>query len=126
MMKQLYGGDDCTDKYSRNSLEHLASRKRKITRKKHFVEYYRDFAKCTHNMHKRVSDEDKNRLFWKGLPKDLQKDIFNELQATLPTFDQHNAPDIKLIQDTALNILDKNSLYADLTVSQGKNQVSYV
>jgi hypothetical protein len=120
MMKQLYSGKDRTDKYSRDSLERLILQDRTITSKKQFVKYYRDFTKRTHNMYEEVAEDDKNRLFWKGLPKDLQKDIFSELRVSTPGLDRKKAPAVKDVREIAMKIFDKNSLYAPLAISHSK------
>ncbi len=120
MMKQLYSGRDRTDKYSRDSLERLILQDRTITSKKQFVKYYRDFTKRTHNMYEEIAEDDKNRLFWKGLPRDLQKDIFSELLASTPGLNRKKAAAVKDVREIAMKIFDKNSLYAPLAISHSK------
>ena len=122
MMKQLYSGKDRTDKYSRDSLERLILQDRTITSKSQFVKYYRDFTKRTHSMYEEVAEDDKNRLFWKGLPKDLQKDIFSELRVLAPGLDRKKAPAVKDVREIAMKIFDKNSLYAPLAISHSKSK----
>ena len=106
---------------SLESLECLVAQSREIT-KKEFTKYYWEFNKCCHNMQEDVSKGDKNQLFWKGLPSELQHDIFNELRVGNPSISWHKAPAIEDVHQTALKVLDKNSIFFNLTVSRGKTK----
>jgi hypothetical protein len=105
-----------------NSLEHLVAQDWVIIKKKQFIEYYQEFNKRYHNLHEEVSKGDRNQLFWKGLPSNLQQDIFDELRACNPAIDWHKAPAVEDVHQIALRVLDKNSIFANLTVSRNKSR----
>lgn len=122
MLHQLYLADDRNDKYTRDNLDHFVRKKRSMTSKGEFVEYYRKFSKRLHGLREDITIEDRDRLFWKGLPQDIRKDIYLELIAENPKLDRRRAASIEIVQKHALAILDMNSLYADLTTSRGNQK----
>src|ERR1700733_8417237 len=84
-----------------------------------FVKYYRGFIKQLHGLREKITEEEKNRLFWKGIPEALQDDIYRRLLAANPLLDSHSPPDRRKVHELALKSLDKKSVYANLMASQG-------
>ena len=121
-MHKMYLGDEHQDKYSCDSLEHFVARDRMITKKAHFINYHQKFCAIVHNLHDHVSEADQDHLFWKGLPKNLRRDIFQELRSD-DKRDWRKAPTITQVYDEVTKrILDKDSVFANLTASQGKSK----
>jgi len=121
-LKDLYSTEDQADRYSRDSLDKFVRKERRISNKKQFVEYYRGFCRRVQGLKETVTQGDVNRLFWKGLPPDLQRDVYYELRAQRLVIDRHTAPEIKLVRVTAMSVLDKDSLFANLTASRGNSK----
>ena len=121
-MCRMYLGDECQDKHLHDSLEHFVARDRMITKKAHFIDYHQKFCTIAHNLHDHVSEADQDHLFWKGLPKNLRCDIFQELRSD-DKRDWHKAPTIAQVYDEVTKrILDKDSVFANLMASQGKSK----
>ena len=118
-LQEMYIYDEQTDRYTRDSLEKFISEKRVITKKMDFVKYYRGFIKQLHGLREKITEEEKNRLFWKGIPEALQDDIYRRLLAANPLLDSHSPPDRRKVHELALKSLDKKSVYANLMASQG-------
>jgi hypothetical protein len=74
-----------------------------------------------HGLREKIT-EDKNRLFWKGIPYDLCQDIYMELIAKDPNMDWRKAAKIISIHKIALLVLDRDSVYADLAVQSSTTQ----
>ena len=121
MLREMYIGDEHAAKYTRDSLEKFVREERIITKKKEFIKYYRGFSKQLHSLREKITDEDKNRLFWKGMPETLQDDIYRRLLAADPHLDSHSPPDRRKVHELALKALDKKSFYANLMTSQGRH-----
>lgn len=103
-------------RYSRRDIEKFVKKKRSITKRGHFAEYYRDFLmRIKYIKPKPLSKEDCDLLFWEGLPRHLQKDIYDDLKVSVPNLDRSVAQDIEVIKKIALATLDKDSVYSRVT-----------
>ena len=69
-------------------------------------------------MRDEITTEDRDRLFWKGLPKNIRQDVHVELLAKNSNMNRHKPPDMDDVHEIILSLLDKNSLYAGLTPSR--------
>jgi hypothetical protein len=116
-LMEFYPPDDKRDKCSRERLERFARKKRTISNKEHFSRYYRHFNKRTHKLYEAVALSERDRLFWKGLPRDLQRSIYYELLARDPRMNRREAPSMRKVREIALLLLDKDSLFAHLTTT---------
>lgn len=119
-LSELYIAEEHTDKYSRDKLSRFVRKRRTIKGKKDFVAYFRDFSQITQNLRasEKMSEEDKNGYFWKGIPTHLQKDIHSQLRSRNTEFSPDIAQPISTVRKTALEILNPNALYAAIINSQ--------
>jgi hypothetical protein len=62
--------------------------------------------------------EDCNLVFWESLPRWLQREIYEDLKTLDPHLDWLVAQDIEIIRQIALSILDKDSVYSQITCSK--------
>jgi hypothetical protein len=70
-----------------------------------------------------VAENDRDHLFWKGLPKDLQCDIFGVLRGDDDARDWHKAPAISQVYDIVTKkFLEKDSIFAPFMASQRKSK----
>jgi hypothetical protein len=117
-----YHPDIYRPRYSRRDIEKYVRRKRSITKRLHFAKYYRDFMMRVKFMKPRpLSREDCNLFFWEGIPHNLQKDIYYELKLATPNMDRSAAQDIEVIHGIAMSILDRDSVYLNITHTQSKS-----
>jgi hypothetical protein len=121
-LRDLYSTEDQADRYSRDSLDRFVRKERTISSKKQFIEYYRGFCRRVQGLKETITQEDVNRLFWKGLPRNIQQDSYYELRAQHLVIDRYTAPEIKVVRGIIMSILDKDSLFANLTNSRKGNR----
>ena len=123
-LSDLYHPDYYRPRYTRKDIEKYVHRKRTITKRMHFAEYYRDFMmRVQYLKPKPLHPEDRNLLFWEGLPRQLQRDIYGDLKAMDPRLDRSVAQDVEVIKKVALAILDKDSVYSRISYSRvSKNE----
>lgn len=117
-----YHAEDRPERYTRDNLDKFIRKTRTISNKKHFTEYYREFCRRVQGLKEGITQEDVNRLFWKGIPKDVRTDVFSELRVRQPTMNKRIAPEIGLVRKIALTVLDKDSVFADLAVSHSRGK----
>ncbi|KAF8310321.1 hypothetical protein DL93DRAFT_2035738, partial [Clavulina sp. PMI_390] len=83
---QFYTAGDPSERYSRDKISRFAGKDHKIKNRKQFISYHREFESilASTKSAERISDEDKNRYFWKGLPSRLRQDISMRLHQLHP------------------------------------------
>ena len=114
---ELYQGEEKKERYSRESLDRFVRRDHVVTKRKHLVKYYREFNRRLNGLRDKLQDSERDRLFWIGIPTELQQDAYLELRTKRRSFDRHKAPDMFEVYKLILAIMDKESLYANLTSS---------
>ena len=116
-----YHPDIYKPRYSRRDVEKYSRKKRVITKRKQFAQYYRDFMMRVKFVKPRpLVKEEVNQLFWEGLPHNLQRDIYLELRAQYPKMDRTVAQDVEVIRQIAMSTLDSSSVYSHITNSQSQ------
>ena len=114
---RLFQGEEKPDRYSRESIDRFVSRDRSITKRKDVVKYYREFSRRLQGLRDELPNAERDRLFWKGIPEDVQRDAYYELRAKKDAFSRHKAPDMHEVYKLILAVMDKDSLYANLANS---------
>ncbi|KAF9521213.1 hypothetical protein BS47DRAFT_1357118 [Hydnum rufescens UP504] len=80
-LSDLYQPDYHKPHYTRRDIERFINKKQIISKHSHFAQYYCDFmTKVQYVRPKPLNSEDKNLFFWEGLPRSLQKDIYEDLK----------------------------------------------
>jgi gag-polyprotein putative aspartyl protease len=123
-LREFYGSEEQRDRYSREQLDRFVRKIRSIKSKKEFIKYYREFANRLNGLKNTITMDERDRLFWIGLPKKLQKDVYVELIAEKPGLDRQKAASIEDVHRIALRALDRHSIYAHLTASRKKKEKS--
>jgi len=113
-MYELYQGEEKADRYSRESLDRFVRRAHEITKVKHLVKYYREFNRRLEGLRDELPSSERDRLFWKGIPENIQRDAYHELRSKPGSFDRHKAPDMDKVYKLILAIMDKDSIYANV------------
>ncbi|KAF9508070.1 hypothetical protein BS47DRAFT_1398118 [Hydnum rufescens UP504] len=120
-LSDLYQPDYHKPHYTRRDIERFIKKKWIISKHSHFAQYYCDFmTKVQYVRPKPLNSEDKNLFFWEGLPRSLQKDIYEDLKISNPNLDQSVAQDVDIIKKIALSILDKDSVYSRITYTRSR------
>ncbi|KAF9504700.1 hypothetical protein BS47DRAFT_1368609 [Hydnum rufescens UP504] len=98
--------------YCRQSIQHLVS-----TLEEQLAKYYQEYKTQVEYLKPKgsLSEADQNLYFWKGLPKHLQKDVFDALKAENPQLNHSSAESIEKVKGMATKVLDKESIYLRIT-----------
>lgn len=118
-LSQLFNQRLHEKRYTRSRLERFVQIKREINSKNEFALYNQEFLRIYNGLQtqEQISERDRNKLFWNGLPKVLMKDILQFLAQAGETVDNYTAPAIGKVTKAALLILDTNSIFSGLRKS---------
>lgn len=121
-LRNFYPSDEYRGKFRREDLERFVKKKHQVASRREFAEYHREFCRRAQALTVNITTSDINRMFWIGLPKTLRQEIRFELQMRDPNLDKREAPSIANVRKAVVDILDKESVFADLRKTKSKHR----
>ncbi|KAF8297807.1 hypothetical protein DL93DRAFT_2192437, partial [Clavulina sp. PMI_390] len=90
----LYDPKGGRHRYPQQKLSEYVDKQRRITTQNEFAEYRRGFSKIVANLYpsQKLTQIERNRFFWRGIPATLQDVVMNQLMARTPTLSMEEDP----------------------------------
>jgi hypothetical protein len=121
-LRNFYPSDDSKGRFKREDIERFVKKKHRITSRREFAEYYREFCRRVQALSVPIAASDINRMFWFGLPKALRLELRIELQMRNPLMSKREAPPLGSVRKAAVELLDKESIFADSKLTRTKHR----
>lgn len=110
-LELTYTTEEVTKKYTRTSIENFARQRRSITKYAQFSSYQKEFNFRTNMANKRIARDDRDAIFWEGLPDKLREGVLAWCRDQGHRVDTYDAPKQSFVVKAARVVLDKDSIY---------------